>query len=66
MVCHTHQNILTQNFQCEFFTIIGASLSKPHDNGPRVRIYHLPHICRTLVPKIRVCPEILCIIISVY
>ena len=52
-------------------TIIGVSLSKPHidhDNGPRTRnngiylsIYHLPHICCTLVPEIRVRPEMLCV-----
>ena len=22
-------------------------------------MYHLPHVCRTLVPRIRVCPEML-------
>ena len=33
----------------------GASLSEPHDNGPRARnnaiyltMYHLPHVCRIL------------------
>ena len=50
--------------------LIGVSLSKPHidhENSPARRImvchylsmYHLPHVCRTLVPEIRVCPEIL-------
>ena len=52
------------------YFFIGASLSKPHidhDNGLRARnngmyyvsMYHLPHVCRTLVPEIRVRPEIL-------
>ena len=53
--------------------IIGASLSElhiDHDNGPRawnngmsvfmyLCLYHLPHVCRTLVPEIRVRPEML-------
>ena len=48
-----------------------ASLSKPHidhDNGPCVQnngiyvsMYHLPRVCCTLVPEIRVCPEMLCV-----
>ena len=52
---------------------IGTRLSKPHtdhDNDPSawnngiyvsmyLCIYHLPHICRTLVPKRRACPEML-------
>ena len=48
---------------------IGVSLSKPHidhDNGPRVwnngmylSMYHLPRVCRTLVPEIHVRPEML-------
>ena len=49
---------------------IGMSLSEPHidrDNVPRtwnngmyliyVSMYHLPRICRTLVPEIHVRPE---------
>ena len=53
--------------------IIGANLSEPHinrDNGPRtwnngmsvsmyLCLYHLPRVCRTLVPEIRVRPEML-------
>ena len=53
--------------------IIGASLSEPHidcDNGPRawnngmsvsmyLCLYHLPSVCCTLVPEIRVHPEML-------
>ena len=41
------------------------NLSEPHidhDNGPRTwnnAIYHLPLVCRTLVPEIRVRPEML-------
>ena len=48
---------------------IGVSLSKPHidhDNGPHARnngkylsMYHLPRVCRTLVPEIHVHPEML-------
>ena len=53
--------------------IIGASLSKPHidrDNGPRtwnngmsvsmyLCLYHLPRVCRTLIPEIHVRPKML-------
>ena len=49
--------------------VIGVSLSEPHidrDNSPRTRnngmsvsMYHLSRICRTLVPEIRVRPEML-------
>ena len=53
--------------------VIGASLSKPHidhDNSPCVQnnaiylsvylsVYHLPRVCHTLVPEIRVRPEVL-------
>ena len=50
--------------------VVGASLSKPHidcNNGlPHgimvcmyLFMYHLPHVCRTLVPEIRVRPEML-------
>ena len=51
--------------------IIGASLSEPHidrDNGPvrgimvcimHLSMYHLLHVCHTLVPEIRVYPEML-------
>ena len=55
--------------------MIGASLSKPHidhDDGPRARnngvsvsMYHLPRVCCTRVSEIRVCPEMLRIIIDV-
>ena len=55
--------------------IIEASLSEPHtdhDNGPRARnngmylsmsvsMYHLPRVCCTLVPEIRVRPEMFCV-----
>ena len=53
--------------------VIGVSPSKPHidhDNGPHagnngiyvsiyLSMYHLPRVCRTLVPEIRVHPEML-------
>ena len=39
-----------------------------HDNGPHmqnnsmsVSMYHLPRICHTLIPEIRVRPEMLCV-----
>ena len=52
------------------------SLSEPyidHDNGPCTRnngtylctyvsMYHLPSVCRTLVPEIHVCPKMLHVI----
>ena len=55
------------------FPIISTSLSKPHidcDNSPCAQnngiylsiylcVYHLSHICRTLIPEICVCPEML-------
>ena len=54
--------------------IIGMSLSEPHidhDNGATCRImlsiylctcmYHLPRVCHTLIPAIRVCPKMLCV-----
>ena len=50
---------------------IGTSMSEPHidhdnspcvqNNGIYVSMYHLPHACRTLVPKICVRPEMLCV-----
>ena len=44
--------------------LIGASLSKPTFNSPLMwnsdmYLYHLSCICRTLVPRDHVCPEML-------
>ena len=45
------------------FNLIGASLSEPHidrDNSPRMYVSNIfTRVCRTLVPKIRVGPEML-------
>ena len=48
------------------FSIYWASLSEPHidcDSSPcmYVCIYIFNRTCRTLVPEICVCPEILCV-----
>ena len=57
-----------------YLPFIGASLSEPHidnDNSPHMwnnglylcTFVYLPHVCRTLVPEICVCSEILCILV---
>ena len=66
---YMYDRIYCAQTKIENLVIIGASLSEPHidhDNGPHTRnngmsvfMYHLPHVCRTLVPEIRVCPEML-------
>ena len=64
-VCHVVLCVSSTILYYWFF--FGASLSKPHidhDNGPHawnsaIYLYHLPCVCRTLVPKIHICPEML-------